>query len=278
MASSNDLLTCVNTTWLKKMDFENPLNKRKTDDSVETKFWQCIAGSYTKDYNINDRTTLVADKLKSLIFPAHSVLEIGAGSGNFTIKLADYCRKVYCVDFSLDMIQAMHANLEHHNIHNVFPTWGKFEDITSTEQFDYVVSINSLYRIQDISAILSKINDLSRKGFIIVRTIQRSPFFKLYLDLHLEHQWCQDYKLIPLELWNLGINANVEYVEYSYKKAYPNLDEIIQQIITDIGVETYNKNQSRILDYITKHIEENSNNLLWEIPCATVFVYYMKNK
>lgn len=80
MASSNDLLTCVNTIWLKKMDFENPLNKRKIDDSIETKFWQNITSKYTKDYNINDRTTLVADKLKSLISPAHSVLEIGAGS------------------------------------------------------------------------------------------------------------------------------------------------------------------------------------------------------
>ena len=67
-------------------------------------------------------------------------------------------------------------------------------------------------------------------------------------------------------------------MEYSYKKAYANLDEIIQQIITDIGIETYNKNQSRIRDYITNHIDENSSNLLWKIPCATAFIYYMKNE
>ncbi|WOB47042.1 class I SAM-dependent methyltransferase [Veillonella atypica] len=277
MASQNNLLICVNSTWLKKMDFNNPVNKRKTDDTVESKFWQNIANRYTKDFNINSHTTLVADKIKSLISPAHSMLEIGAGSGNFTIKLAEHCKSIYCVDFSLDMICAMHTNLEKHNIHNVFPTWGKFENITSTKQFDYVLSVNSLYRIQDISAALSKINDLSKVGFIIVRTIQRSPFFKLYEQLNLDYYCCQDYKLLPLELWNLGINANVEYVEYTKKIVYTNLDEIINQILLEIGAETYNHNITRIQDYINSHIQEGTNAIVWNTDCTAVFMYYFKS-
>lgn len=276
MIHKNDILTTVTPTWLEEMDFVSSSATRKTDDVLEYQFWQSIAPIYSKDYNLNNHTHLIVEKILSLLEPNQRVLEIGGGSGNFTIHLAPRCESIYSIDLSLDMIQAMHVNLDQHGISNVFPCWGKFEDIDAESTFDYVISINSLYRIQDISTALQKIYDLGRKGFILVRTLQRSPFFQMYADLQMHYQGCQDYKLLPLELWNLGIHANVEYVEYKQKKSFHQLEDVYSKIISDIGVDAYTTHKKAIHQYIETHIEKGSDTLLWNTSCAAVFIYYIK--
>ena len=54
---------------------------RKSNDAVEQAFWDKIAPLYTKEYNLNNDTDLLKEKMLAKIDNGGSVLEIGPGTG-----------------------------------------------------------------------------------------------------------------------------------------------------------------------------------------------------
>ena len=50
---------------------------RKSNDAVEQAFWDKIAPLYTKEYNLNNDTDLLKEKMLAKIDNGGSVLEIG---------------------------------------------------------------------------------------------------------------------------------------------------------------------------------------------------------
>ena len=63
-------------------------DNRKFNDQAENDFWVRLAPRYTQEYNLNHDTGLIADKLAGLLGRNKTILEIGCGSGNFTLLMA----------------------------------------------------------------------------------------------------------------------------------------------------------------------------------------------
>ncbi len=80
---------------------------RKFNDQVESDFWVQLAPRYTQEYNLNHDTGLIAAKLASFLGQDKTILEIGCGSGNFTLLMAQYSRQILGLDFSPAMLQAL---------------------------------------------------------------------------------------------------------------------------------------------------------------------------
>lgn len=94
-------------------------DSRKFNDKIESDFWIRLAPLYTEKYNLNADTDKIAAKLHELLGDNHSILEIGCGSGNFTMLMAEYSRKVHGVDFSPAMLEELHKRAEAAGIGNV---------------------------------------------------------------------------------------------------------------------------------------------------------------
>lgn len=212
---------------------------RKFDDRVESDFWVKLAPRYTEEYNLNHDTPLIAQRLQQLLGSGHSILEIGCGSGNFTALMARYSKNILGLDFSPAMLAVLQQRLLAEGIGNVQTQSGKWEDFTTDAAFDYIVSVNSLYRIRDMAAALHKMNAYSRRGFIIVRTIQRPFFYRLYRDCGLDCAEYPDYQLLPLLLWQQGIQADVEFLHYTKIKSFTDIDAVSQEMCYDLSKKTF---------------------------------------
>ena len=79
-------------------------DNRKFNDQAENDFWVRLAPRYTQEYNLNHDTSLIADKLAGLLGRNKTILEIGCGSGNFTLLMAQYSQQILGLDFSPAML------------------------------------------------------------------------------------------------------------------------------------------------------------------------------
>ena len=79
-------------------------DNRKFNDQAENDFWVRLAPRYTQEYNLNHDTGLIADKLAGLLGRNKTILEIGCGSGNFTLLMAQYSQQILGLDFSPAML------------------------------------------------------------------------------------------------------------------------------------------------------------------------------
>lgn len=265
-----------NKVWQQTMGWNKFLpENRQFNDDAERSFWEKLAPRYTDEYNLNKDTALIHQKLKDIIGYDKTILEIGCGSGNFTVLMACYAKSIIGVDFSLDMLRELERRISNEKLKNIITFNSKWEDYEVENKVDYIVSVNSLYRIEDIQSTLQKINNNILKGAILVRTIQRPLFYSLYKKCNINVEECLDYELIPLILWRMGIKANVEFIHYTKNKRYSSLATVESDMQYDLGDE-YLKNKRILLDeffsaanYVNKYYEVN-------MPRTTVFIYWKK--
>lgn len=245
---------------------------RKFDDRVESDFWVKLAPRYTEEYNLNHDTPLIAQRLQQLLGSGHSILEIGCGSGNFTALMARYSKNILGLDFSPAMLTVLQQRLLAEGIGNVQTHTGKWEDFTTDAAFDYIVSVNSLYRIRDMAAALHKMNAYSRRGFIIVRTIQRPFFYRLYRDCGLDCAECLDYQLLPLLLWQQGIQADVEFLNYTKDRSFNDLETVVQEMRNDLGSEVFTSQRDKLLSALEQQAVAVSDGYTVSQPRTTVII------
>lgn len=249
---------------------------RKFDDRVESDFWVKLAPHYTEEYNLNHDTPLIAQRLQQLLGSGHSILEIGCGSGNFTALMARYSKSILGLDFSPAMLTVLQQRLLAEGISNVQTQTGKWEDFTTDAAFDYIVSVNSLYRIRDMAAALHKMHAYSRRGFVIVRTIQRPFFYRLYRDCGLDCAECLDYQLLPLLLWQQGIQADIEFLHYTKDRSFNDLETVVQEMRNDLGSEVFTSQRDKLLSALEQQAVAVSDGYTVSQPRTTVIISVKK--
>lgn len=267
-----------NAVWQETFGWNDTadMDDRKFNDQVESDFWMQLAPRYTQEYNLNHDTGLIAAKLAGFLGQAKTILEIGCGSGNFTLLMAQYSRQILGLDFSPAMLQALQQRLNTSECKNVTLQNGKWEDFASPKTFDYIVSVNSLYRIRDIKNALLKMNTYSTQGFVIVRTIQRPFFYNLYQKNNLPCHECLDYQLLPLLLWRLGLSASVEFLDYPKTKHFVDLDAVRQEMRSDLGDATFAIASKLLLSAFTAQAQNSHDGFTITQPRTTVIIAVQK--
>lgn len=221
---------------------------RKFEDKEELAFWDKIAPVYTEQFNLYKDAEPLRKKLFELIPPGSSVVDLGCGSGNFAIPLSRQCSKITGVDFSPAMLDQMEHRIKAEKISNIKSICGKFEEVDLPDDADFVIAINALYRICYLRTALGKIYHCGKKGFIIVRTIVRPYLYELYESLNISYRRSNDYMLIPMMLWDMGIEADVKYIPYYKVKEYENLETVENDMLRNVGEFTYLNYSDQLLD------------------------------
>ncbi|MBU3129521.1 class I SAM-dependent methyltransferase [Clostridium tagluense] len=208
--------------------------ERAFNDNIERDFWKVLAPQYDSRSTLYDYSKEVYDFIDELIPPDKSIIEIGPGTGKFTIPLGKKCRRVIAVDFSSDMLEILKGKTRELNINNVDMLEGKWEDINLQEQ-DYILSVNSLYRIWNIKDALIKMNKLAREKVVIVRTIQKIFLNDLFVQLGFKDKTCLDYIYLPNILHSLNICANIRYIDVENEIEFESLEDIYSRIKDEVG-------------------------------------------
>ncbi len=198
----------------------------------EEEAWQRAAGWYQDWVQHNDYVDLVLPRLLSVVGPKARVLEVGPGSGAFTLPLARVVREVVAVEPSAPMRAVLVRNLSHAGISNVCLIPQPIEEAVTTlaGPFDLALASYSLYNVEAIDLVIRNLVHLSGHVVALMGTGEpREWEQELYRRFRGRDRVAppQMQYFYPL-LLEMGIYADVEVFWTSYNYVYDSEEALVE--------------------------------------------------
>ncbi len=201
-------------------------------------FWDRRARGYhrsTKETVANDPLYL---RLRDVVASQTSVLDVGAGTGRFTLALAPQAKHVIAVEPNAAMLGYLRQDASERGLTTISYVQTTWQDAPNDLQADIVICSHVLYPIREIVPFLAKLQSATRQAcYLYLRAT--------HIDAVTAHLWRHfhgDERRLPpgyihaLDvLYEMGIYANVEVVATPPSLRYPSLDvavvELLEQLI-----------------------------------------------
>lgn len=146
-------------------------NPRWRDAETDEAFWSDYAPAYDERSPLAACATDLISDMRALLPKGGTLLDIGAGTGAFTRRLATGLSAVTCVEPSAAMRRAFASTWDHPLDVNCIPTdWLTAPDGLTA---DLVLCANALYRTESIDEALRKMIRAARCRVAIVQSVGR---------------------------------------------------------------------------------------------------------
>lgn len=136
----------------------------------ESKVWDRLAGRYDTVVKLFDTSyPAVVDRLGRHLPPEARVLEVAAGTGQFTIALAGLAREVVATDISAQMVERLRQHVTSADLHNVIcEVMSAYEIDAATSAFDVVFCANALHVMEEPHRALREFHRVLRPDGILI--------------------------------------------------------------------------------------------------------------
>src|SRR5579859_1238590 len=188
-------------------------------------------------YHDSTKDTVTRDpffqRLRSIVTPEMSVLDVGAGSGRFALALAPLVGQVIAVEPNAAMLDYLRQDARTLNLPNISYCQSTWQDAPDDLHADMAICSHVLYPIRDIEPFLAKLQQAARQRcYIYMRTTPIDA-----LTAHLWKHFHDDDRCFPPTcihaldvLFEMGIYANVEIVPLAGSLRYPSLDVAVEEL------------------------------------------------
>jgi len=229
------------------------LNPEKRSDIEET--YEIWAKDYDRVSKRNPATQADRNLIIPLLDPKRKdvILEIGCGTGRFTLEIAKKCSKIIGVDFSAKMLEV--ARKKSKNFKNVRYRQADVRDglkFFETESFDKIVCPLIINHIPDITVFFEEIFRLMNKGGVMVfddvNPDSRSEIRPVYRDLL--YEMSQNGKKIFYIHSIDDIIHNLQRAGFEIEQVkFLRIDETIRGTLTK---EAFERNKGRTFGIVVK--------------------------
>lgn len=200
-------------------------------------FWDRRAKGFyraTKDTVASDPFFL---RVRHEVNSQTTVLDVGAGTGRFTLALAPSARHVTAIEPNarmLDFLRHDASELGLSNISFVQTTWQNAPDDLYA---DIAICSHVLYPIRDIVPFLAKLQAATRRAcYLYLRATSIDAVFgHLWQHFHGDERVPSPGYIHALDvLYEMGIYANVEVVKLPQSMRYPSLDIAVRELVEQL--------------------------------------------
>lgn len=196
-------------------------------------FWDRRARRFhstTKDAVMHDP---LLGRLQDVITAQTSVLDVGAGTGRFSLTLAPLARHITAVEPNAAMLGYLRHDADEQGLTNIATLQSTWQDAPESLAADVVIGSHVLYPIVDIEPFLEKlITATGHICYIYMRATSNDA-----LTGHLWKHFHGDERLLPpgyihaLDvLYEMGIYADVEVVKLPVMLSYPSFDVAVEEV------------------------------------------------
>ncbi|NLE77350.1 MAG: methyltransferase domain-containing protein [Chloroflexi bacterium] len=152
------------------------LSCRDRRGEPEEALWQRTAAWYDQWVANNDYVEVVLPRLAAYLAPDARVLEIGPGTGAFTVPLARQVREVVAVEPSHNMCSALRHNLARAGMGNVCLIPQRIEEVLDQlpGPFQLAMAAHSLYNVLAVDAVVARLAQMAEHTVILIGTGDRT--------------------------------------------------------------------------------------------------------
>ena len=202
-------------------------------------YWDRRANSFhrwTKESTATDPLFL---KILHEITPQTTVLDVGAGTGRFTLALTPLVQHVTAIEPNATMLDYLRRDAREEGLTNVSYVLTTWQEAPSDLSADIVICSHVLYPIKDIVPFLAKLQAATGRACYI--SMRATPFDVITADLwrHFhgeERHFPPSYIHVLDVLYEMGIYANVEIIDSppSRQFQYTSVDEAVESLLEQL--------------------------------------------
>ena len=122
-------------------------------------------------------------RLPSLFSPSDRVLEIGAGTGIFTLAIARRCREVTAVDISANMLEILKGKAAGEGIGNIRTIAGNAETMALEGSYTVACAFSCLEYLENLQAFFRRLADHIEPGGTFYFITARRSLFRLFAQI-----------------------------------------------------------------------------------------------
>ena len=104
---------------------------------------------------------------QKFVRPIDSILEIGAGTGYYTMRFASAAKKLTAVDSNLSMVRHLKSKVERNKSSNIDIVSGDFLNYNGVSTYDWVIALGVLEYQKNPSEFLDRLISFSHKWILV---------------------------------------------------------------------------------------------------------------
>jgi SAM-dependent methyltransferase len=171
----------------------------------------------TRRKNLGRRDALI-DLVKTELKPKDTVLDIGAGTGRWTVPLAKTAARVTAVDPSEAMLDILKHNAEEEGVTDKIDVISATWENAITELHDFVICFHAMYMSADFAAFVHKMKAHAKKRcYLGLRHFPIDGIIQeLTVKIHGSRHDSPNFIIGYNALYQMGIYANVVIEEFQH--------------------------------------------------------------
>lgn len=122
-------------------------------------------------------------RLPELFQGADRVLEIGAGTGIFTLTIAQHCKELLAVDVSSKMLKILDEKAKAENRTNIITLFADIETMELNGRFSVVCAFSALEYLKDLPALFRRLAPHMEAGDALYFITARRSLFRLFTQI-----------------------------------------------------------------------------------------------
>lgn len=168
---------------------------------------------------------------------AATLLDVGCGPGTIGLPLAARLERVYGLDYSSAMLDALRANAAERGLANIEAIHRAWEDDWSDVPVCDIVVASRSTNVQDMTAALVKLDSKARRRVYLTHRVGDRPFDGGAIEaVGRKLLPPPDYIYIVNILHGMGIHPRLDYIESEYRLAPPaDFEELARRIAWSLG-------------------------------------------
>ncbi len=208
--------------------------------------------------------------------PEATLLDIGAGMGNWAIRLSPLARRITAIDASPAMIEAMKENLSVAGVTNVEIVHGAWPDV-QVAPHDFSLCSHAMYGATDLPAFIRRMEQATRRTCFLML---RAPTPDGIMAQAAMRIWGHPYDSANFQvcynaLLQMGIFANVLVADTGLWSPWKSasLDEALAEIKRRFGL-VGNAHDQFLSDLLRRRLTLEDGQYVWTRGVRSVLIYW----
>jgi 2-polyprenyl-3-methyl-5-hydroxy-6-metoxy-1,4-benzoquinol methylase len=267
-----------NSLWRELVEIKARSRSRKLAAPAQTDMWAGRAAEFKQGVKRKwARPDSSREFILSRLDPNGTVLDIGAGTGAWSILMAPRVRHVTAVEPSESMIKEMREDLAAEKIANVTIVPGEWPDV-SVGPHDYSLCSHAMYASADLRAFILRMAACTRRTCFLLLRAPSIDSVRAEAALHL---WGQpldspNFTIAYNVLLQAGIYANVLMENTGLWK--PRTSSSIQEALMDmrrfLGLDDSGEHDAYLTELLRKRLTWKDGKYVWPPEVRSALVYW----
>jgi len=271
-------ITDWNALWKELVELHNADRSKRRDSGEEKDPWINRARRFHEGVRARWRQDDSSrDFILSRVDADSTVLDIGAGTGAWSMLLARHVRRVTSVDPSESMLSVLRENMAAENAANVSIKQGAWPDV-EVEPHDFSLCSHAMYGCPDLEAFIRGMEKHTRQTCFL---LLRAPDGDCVQSEAARHLWGQpidspNFIVAYNVLMQMGIYANVlmENTGYWKPRVSPDLEAALERLKRELYLYGVDEHDGFLLDLLRRKLSHQGGVYVWPKEVCSALVYW----